>query len=417
MQTRLLTIMLGVVLAACAEAPDRAVSPTAPRTTTTDADVFDRYVAIGTSVSMGWQSDGLTASIQQQSWPAQVAAAAGRPMSLPLISGVGCRSPIAAPLALGRRESGEPVSPPPGVTLACDPLQSGIALPTRNVAIASATTQNVVQSTPASITDPFYQQLFGRVLPPGMTPLAAALSQAPTFVSVELGANELLGARTGVAIPGQTMFPYGPWTQLFDVVVSNVTRAAPKGLFVALIRDVASFPSFRRGAEIWADRAALLNAFHVAVSSDCVDNRNLVFVPVRIPVAVATGAAHRKNGLPAYSFSCADGGPTTQDWVLSPAEAGIVNTQMRQMDQYIRVAADRAGFAITSLDALYGLNGLKPAFSSVQLMTSQQPYGPYISLDGIHPSNAGHTILARAASSAIARRYGQGVFSTVVAAR
>src|SRR5688572_21334992 len=35
--------------------------------------VFHRYVSIGTSVSMGWASDGVRAESQQASWPAQLA--------------------------------------------------------------------------------------------------------------------------------------------------------------------------------------------------------------------------------------------------------------------------------------------------------------------------------------------------------
>ena len=59
---------------------------------------FQRYVAIGTSVSQGWMSDGVLAAGQQASWPAQLARLAEREMSLPLISGFGCKAPFAAPL-------------------------------------------------------------------------------------------------------------------------------------------------------------------------------------------------------------------------------------------------------------------------------------------------------------------------------
>ena len=57
---------------------------------------FDRYVAIGTSVSMGTQSDGVIYFTQVNSWPAQLARAAMNNFTQPLISstpsgnGVGC---------------------------------------------------------------------------------------------------------------------------------------------------------------------------------------------------------------------------------------------------------------------------------------------------------------------------------------
>jgi hypothetical protein len=45
--------------------------------------VFQRYVAMGTSVSMGWQSDGVDARGQRASWPAQLALLAHRELSQP----------------------------------------------------------------------------------------------------------------------------------------------------------------------------------------------------------------------------------------------------------------------------------------------------------------------------------------------
>jgi len=70
--------------------------------------VFNRYVAIGTSVSMGWQSDGVIAATQQTSWPEQLAELAHRTITQPYIDGTGCRSPLVPALARGVRLSGEP---------------------------------------------------------------------------------------------------------------------------------------------------------------------------------------------------------------------------------------------------------------------------------------------------------------------
>jgi len=42
-------------------------------------------------------------------------------------------------------------------------------------------------------------------------------------------------------------------------------------------------------------------------------------------------------------------------------------------------------------------------------MTSLTPYGPFISLDGIHPSAAGSTLLARAAAAALDDTYHLGL--------
>src|SRR5690348_10477319 len=106
---RLSLIPLLALSAACAD------SPVAPRVeVTTPAlqqsegrGVFQRYVAIGTSVSMGVQSDGVFFGTQATSWPAQLARLGDREITQPYIQAPGCRAPIAAPLGAGVRISGE----------------------------------------------------------------------------------------------------------------------------------------------------------------------------------------------------------------------------------------------------------------------------------------------------------------------
>lgn len=415
-------ITLGLALAvvsACSDAPSPLSPDRSPSAALEESNaLLQRYVAIGTSVSMGWQSDGLTAASQYDSWPAQFTRMAGVTITQPYVSGTGCRAPLAAPLASGLRISGEPAGAP-AASLACAALQSGITLPTQNVAINGATTFNALNSTPESFADPFTPKLYGLVLPPGTTQLRAAMQQKPRVVSVELGANEVLSARSGVAIPDTTITPFAKWAPMYDALVDTVQQVAPRVVLVGLINDVATFPSFRRGAEIFADAAMLLGAFHVQVAADCNASQNLLFVPVRIPIAVATGIGRRNAGLSPAVLSCADGGRGAQDFVLTPAEAGIVNAALGQMNAHIRAVADRHKLAYFELEALYGMPGLKPPFSAVQLMTSAQPYGSLISLDGIHPSGAGHAILASEAARALNARYNMRLpeASTFIAAR
>ncbi len=397
-----------VAASACTDAP----APSAPIAAASDPALeqiesggpLARYVSMGTSVSMGIQSTGVNAASQRQSWVAQLAARAGTPMELPLIGGFGCKAPFAVPLASGLRTSGEPVTLPDSL-LRCDPLLPGIDLPTRNVAIDGATTQDALYSTPENVSGVFKQQLYSRVLPRRTTMLHAALRRRPTFVSVELGANEVLKATSGVAIIGATIVPPSVWAFSYDALVDTVQMNVARAVLVGLIDNTASFPSFRYGYEIYADAPSLLAAFNVAVSPDCNASPNLVFVPVRIPTAVANGLGNRARGLPPFVFSCADGGTGVVDYVLTPAEEGVVTGVLRSMSRHIRQLADRRGLAYFSLGDLYDLPYVKPPFSSIALMTSAAPYGPYFSLDGVHPSAAGHTILADAAARALNRHY------------
>ena len=111
--TLTLITLAAFALAACADSPTAPHASTrsletAPRVLVPDGEGdFHRYVAIGTSVSQGWRSDGVNAGSQQTSWPAQLARLATRELSLPLIAGPGCGAPLMAPLGSGLRIGGE----------------------------------------------------------------------------------------------------------------------------------------------------------------------------------------------------------------------------------------------------------------------------------------------------------------------
>jgi hypothetical protein len=372
---------------------------------------FQRYVAIGTSVSMGWASDGVLAASQEEAWPAQLARLAHRELTLPLIAGTGCQAPLRAPLISFARVDGSSAAAPRG-TLPCAPNMHGVLLPTGNVALVGALARDALFTTPETTTDPDNGPAYPRVLGPGQTQVSAALSQNPKIVSIELGANEVLGARNGVAVPGVTLFPFSAWAPLYTQVVDQVAAATKYGLLVGLTDEVATFPGFRRGAELYEDRFTFAAGFNVTVADDCAGSPNLLFVPVRVPQAVGAGLQRRAAGLSPFVLSCAaHPSPVFQDYVLTPGETAVIDAQLGQMDRYIAAEAGRTGFAHMRLEVLYGRSDLKAPFSVATLMTTAAPYGPYISLDGIHPSSAGQRIIAEAAADALDGRYGFGTGS------
>jgi len=406
----LVMLVLLVALAACDESarrpgPTPTLAPDDSPLETAATGVFHRYVAIGTSVSMGWRSDGVIAAYQDSSWPAQLTRMSGRSLTQPYIATPGCRSPLVAPLALGRRLSGEPAGANPA-TLSCAPNVDGVTLPTRNLAINAATTRDALYTTPDNVTDPANSKLYREVLPSGATQVSAMMAQNPKLVSVEFGGNEVLNARSGIAVEGLTLTPYAAWAPMYDALLDSVAKVSKMALLVGLTSDVGTFPAFRRGAELYADRAEFL-AFNVRVSEDCNGSRNLIFVPVVVPTAVATGAALGASG-PA-SLSCAEQGTYAQDFILDPGEQATVNSLLAVMDAHIRAEAARRGYAFFALGSLYDRPDLKGPFSVGQLMLTAAPYGPLISLDGVHPTAAGSTVLARAAADALDARYDLGI--------
>src|SRR5688572_2861899 len=394
-----------VFLAACSD------GPSAPRTTEGDpsyglspkaAANMTRYVAIGTSLSMGWTSDGVQHTDQASSWPAQLAEMAGVSFAQPLIEAPGCQPSYAAPLISFKRVDNSTALAPSSV---CAANLALVTLPTQNVAVENATAREALTATPATAAAG-RGPVTSRALGAGMTQVSAMESMNPTFVSVELGGNEVLPAQVGILFPNVTFVPYATFAANYTQIIDRVVATGAGAVLATLRIDIRDFPTIRTGPEIASQRSAFA-AYNVTVNSNCDASSNLIFVRGKVITAIATGLGRAAAGLGPYDLSCADV-PFTADFVLTPGDVTFINALIDQMSTLIETKAADNGYAVFPLNALYGKSKDDVPFDLVSFLTSSDPYGPTISLDGVHPTAKGQAILARAARVAIQKTYGTG---------
>ena len=397
-------VVAGVSLAfaACTDpvAPPspRDAPPTVSRSVAapTARDIFARYVALGTSNSQGAQSAGISAATQRAAWPAELARRVGVAFSLPLVQDPGCGPPLLPPLVsdlvLVGAFGDDLVT---SVMNFCAPLRAGVTLPANSVAISGAKVRDALRSTPETETARVARkgELYYRVLPPGQTQVTAMLMQHPSFVSVELAANEVLPASTGRV---EAMTPYADWERDYDQVLTAVKSTGARGVLVGLPNNAANFPSIRRAREFFNEWPALL-PLGITVSLNCYLSSNYVFVPGYLLTLVSRAPT---------TATCANV-PGAVDYVLTSADISTINARMAQMNARMQAKATENGYAYFSLDAVYGLP--KPSLSLTSILFSSAPFGSNISLDGVHPSAAGQSILATAAAKAISAKYGVAI--------
>ena len=397
-------VVAGVSLAfaACTDpvAPPspRDAPPTVSRSVAapTAQDIFARYVALGTSNSQGVQSAGIFAAGQRAAWPAELARRAGVAFSLPLVQDPGCGPPLLPPLVsdlvLVGAFGDDLVT---SVMNFCAPLRAGVTLPANSVAISGAKVRDALRSTPETEAARVARkgELYYRVLPPGQTQVTAMLMQHPSFVSVELAANEVLPASTGRV---EAMTPYADWERDYDQVLAAVKSTGARGVLVGLPNNAANFPSIRRAREFFNEWPALL-PLGITVSLNCYLSSNYVFVPGYLLTLVSRAPT---------TATCANV-PGAVDYVLTSADISTINARMAQMNARMQAKATENGYAYFSLDAVYGLP--KPSLSLTSILFSSAPFGSNISLDGVHPSAAGQSILATAAAKAISAKYGVAI--------
>ena len=406
-RSRVLAVLAAtaVVVAGC---ESDSVTEVGPRGRT----AFNKYVAMGTSVSMGVRNgfNAVTAETQIGAWPSLLARQAGAAnFRLPLFRPGGCLSPSVAPLSLGINLFGRPQASPIQITdTTCSGLQSGIVLPTNNVAITGHTVlqaYNMTPETAAVKTDLPRRKIMPLVLLPKQSQVTAMTSQKPTFVSVELGANDVLNVVSGVAILGATITTTQGFDTIFTKIIDSVKTTKARALIMGLPSAIDSAASLRKGSELAADSVTFAVGFNITILSDCktTNANNMIFVPAKVFATI--GAA--RTSPTRVPFSCADGGTGVTDYVLTPAEVGVAQTAINTYNARMQALATANGYAYADMDDWF--TNAKPPFSVSTLVTGTQPYGKYFGLDGVHPTAAGQIRLANAAIAAINAKYNYAI--------
>jgi lysophospholipase L1-like esterase len=361
---------------------------------------------------MGVQSDGVVYFSQQHDWTKLLSHQAFAQFSQPLVAPPGCFSPLVAPLQFSRRLSGISAAATQTTNTAdttCAAFGSD-TLPTNDVAIDGANTYDALYVTPetASVEGVKRRRQYRLVLPPKASQVTAMMRQKPTLVSVEIGANEALGAASGLLFPkaayrgvasAGTFVPNAVWQPVYDALVDSVKKTGAKVLLVGVPKSTG-FVSLRTGDELYADRAAFLN-FGVIIAADCQGSANAIFVPIKVLNAV--GAAQATGT--AQTLSCTDT-PGAQDNTLTPADIQVLDGVIEGMNSHIQSVAQANGWAYLDLSALWPQwVATRGTFSIINLLGCERPYGQFVSLDGVHPNADGYQQMANAAAEALNAAY------------
>jgi hypothetical protein len=189
------------------------------------------------------------------------------------------------------------------------------------------------------------------------------------------------------------MTPYADWQRDYDQVIAAVKSTGARAVLVGLPSNAANFPSIRRAREFFNQWPYLLT-LGISTSFNCYLSSNYLFIPGYLLTVLSKTPT---------TATCADV-PGAADYVLTASDMSAINARMAQMNAHIQAEAAENGYAYFSLDAVYALP--KPSFNLVNVLFSDSPFGPYISLDGVHPSTAGQSLLAAAAIQAVNTTYG-----------
>jgi lysophospholipase L1-like esterase len=371
--------------------------------------MFERYVAMGNSITAGFQSGGINEVTQNQSYAALLANAMGTPFYAPLMNLPGCPS-LYTNVFTQTRVPGPPCA-----------LRKASAVPppyVNNVAVPGAEVIDIYSNLdPAANANALTTFFLG-----GLTQTQMMQRVAPTFVTVWIGNNDVLGAATNTANGGDSTLitPFATFQERYDAMLDSIDAVGPEGGALLGVVKVTAAPFFSAGATYWAIKnglvpgAALPPTF--SVDNNCAPSGPLPGFPGGIPGArgdsVLVGFPYggallsaALGGTP-VTLSCSDAVPQ----IIAPAEAVKLLTTIAQYNAHISAAATARGWAYwdpnPTLDSLKTVPGAIAAFPLFGAPCSANPFGTAVSCDGVHPSASTHKLAANKVREAVNTTYG-----------
>ena len=355
--------------------------------------LFTRFVSMGTSISAGLQSAGINDSTQQRSFQVLVAEQAGASFNRPSLNMPGCPAPFVNNVTQER--VGGPAAPP------CSLRETPIPYQVGNLAVPGLTTPDLFTNvgSPTSTYERLQVFFLG-----GQTPWNAVKAADPTFLSIEIGSSDVIGAVSSLPDPGDpdSITPYPEFAENYTRFADSVATLNTK-VIAFTIPDVTQIPYTSRGSTYWCLKTGLCPGVpasfpaNYTVSDNCAPavagaKGDSILVPWTIGVAGLLRASS-----PPFTPFTLDCSNTNQ--VVTPEEFAYVRTTTEQMNQLIRDQAAAHGWALIEAGEVFAAlaPGIPPfpGLSAVPTGGSIN-FGPYFSLDGFHPSSATHRVIANA---------------------
>jgi hypothetical protein len=432
-------LLLAVLLAGCEGPCQKLTAISAPPTGSGDAD-FTRFAAVGTTISAGYQSGGLVDRHQVLAYPALFALQTGKTVQLdgkgtfsqPTVNGNGL-----APLLQ---------------------LRSLSPLDISNSGLAPGTPTNTTHPTPYSdLAIPgaiVYDFANTTNYAAGAFPLVARgstsiqnqlLSLNPTFLSFEFGLTEILGPATSGSAVAPAGVPPANWaavaspaaySALLGGALGAIHAAVPNAkLALANVPDVTRFPFFRtfppltkdvrngayRGLVGWVHRdsffthgaPAVTDTFHIR-KVDSLTANECIMITAKPLLAAGVGFKPFTYNYLTNTVN-GTGVPLDSAVVLDEGEQAVLAGRLASMNAAIDAQAASAWIAKVDLNGLFGSFASGPTIIGGTKYTSAFVSGGLFSLDGVHPTDIAHAIIANTMIDAVNARFASTVPHVVVA--
>jgi lysophospholipase L1-like esterase len=375
-------------------------------------ELFRTYVAMGNSITAGYQSGGIVDSTQRESYAFYLAQQMGTTYYYQKLNAPGCVAPTAN-FQTGARYMG-------ATSTACAGLFPQRLRYVNNVAVPGATIADATNNN-TTATNGLTLLLSG-----GRSQVSRMLDASPTFLSVWLGNNDVLGAATtglispasvplggGVTVASAGVTPLNTFTARYQTMVDSI-KLAPrlKGGVLIGVADVSNIPYLFSGA--------LLNSPTVKGGIDAAVGGTVTVVNcpattkslIGIQILTLLRGMRAAGQTPTISCTKLTGQTVVGDvFVVDSAERVALTDAVTGYNAFIKTKAADLGFIFWDPNPLLAAQkvpvGTNPAAVPVfpNLADATNPFGMLFSLDGVHPRRAAHKLITNVLVDSINTRY------------
>ncbi|PNQ74947.1 G-D-S-L family lipolytic protein [Hanstruepera neustonica] len=427
-----------------------------PPLTAGEAD-FSKYVSLGNSLTSGFSDGALFIATQENSFPNILAQkfsmTGGGAFTQPLMNDnfgglalAGNRIPNFNPRLVTTGGAPLPLEAVIGpVTVTTDIALNNPTGPFNNMGVPGARSFHLIAPGYGNImnlpnANPYFVRMTGST--PNASVLELSMAQQPTFFSLWIGNNDVLGyALSGgdgtSPITDQPTFDFA-----ISTLITTLTSQGAKGVVanIPYVTDITHFTTVPYNpVPLDAATAGALNAGYAQyngglqlalagglISAEEAEMRTIVFseddnnsmVLVDEDLTDLSGL-----GLPSYRQSTSDDLfvltlsslipegygtqiPLEDRWVLTPEEQAEIRTAVDGFNATIQAAANQAGLAFVDANALLSELNSTGIASGNFVLTSDLVTGGMFSLDGVHLTSRGYAVAANEFMKAIDATYG-----------
>lgn len=407
-KSSVLALFASVLLTGC--------DPEIDRTEPSRGEVnLDKYVAVGNSLTAGYQDRGLYREAQLNSYPAILA------QQFQLVDGGEFTQPLfeesqasgSGYLRIARIENGRPVLAPvagtalrAGTTLPGGPALTKYTQPVQNLGVPGISVLTSAMNEYGAI-NPYYE----RLLEPsevGTKPYMNEVAESsPTFFTMWLGNNDVLGYATDGGEPSSplnNLTSQNIFSGIYNNMVNSLTASGAKGVLIT-IPNVTSVPFFTTVPynALALTRQGQADSLNAAYGSGAL---GITFQVGANPLVVSDPSAPARVRqikpteyvlLTALDSIAARGygsrRPLPDRFFLDESEINSIREHTVAYNNIIKRAADDNELAVWDANAFF--ESIKGGFKMDEVTYAPVfVSGNLFSLDGVHPTPRGYAIIA-----------------------